>query len=124
MMRKKRSDIVIAAQVSHNGVRYEVVLNKQPGVFDKAGSVVAAYSEEDDALLWSVNVFDYPMPEDMEGDKKTVFIGHWPRLIGGTPVISIFVKTGRVICGKADSLHFQWMKLIYIPQFVILSLTP
>lgn len=73
-MEKKRKAIEKAPPVHHEGMRYEAVYGKVPGIFDEAGSVVAAYDEASGALRWQVKVYDHIDDHGLEGDKRTILI--------------------------------------------------
>jgi hypothetical protein len=71
---KKRREIQFPNPIVVGAIRYEVVPGIVPGVFEEGGSVIAAYRDNDDTLLWSLKIYDVQRRASIETDKRTVLI--------------------------------------------------
>lgn len=71
---KERADVPVVAPVSRDGVRYEAVVWGRTRGLPQNGGYIAAIDEKSGAERWLVKVYDPPLDDGKERDKRDVFI--------------------------------------------------
>lgn len=102
MKSKKRKPPIKPEPVTHDGIRYEAIFLKVPGLFDEAGSVIAAFDAESDDLLWQLKVYDDKLGDNMEGDKRTIYISRMELEPDGSNLQIDHERGGRYRVSLAD----------------------